>query len=237
MAMVETLRANIESFKTTTPEVQVDYLGELMALLHTLGRWQKHPFRLQMVRGLFGEHEYQHTVILLAAATAFEDAGNNVEFKAPGPQRTPDLFLVIGPQDRIAVEVKAPKELRGRSAALGRAGFQDVVKAAMKRAGTGGSGQLSRAQSGMLVIGSFRTWPSDVKDFEAAATDYLRAAATRGKHRHLLSIVLLSFVTIAKRGPTQQSAQPALLLTNVEHPGYQGTIKLRPSPPAAPPVR
>ncbi len=226
MVMVQALQSDIASFGAPTPEVHVDYLMELRALLHSLERWQKHPFWPEMVRGLYTETEYLHTVILLAAATYFEDAGNNVEFQETGPQRTPDLFLVLGPQEKIAVEVKVPKELRGPRAALGRDTLLKVVNTSMKRAGTGRSGQLSKQHSAILVIGSFRTWPSDVKDFERAATDYLHNAAKGGRHKHVLSIGLLSFVTIVGREPTKTSAQPALQMTNVANPDYKGGVKL-----------
>lgn len=226
MVMIQALRSDIASFAAGTPAVHVDYLMELRALLESLDRWQRHPFWSEMLHGLYNENEYLHTFILLAAATYFEDAGNNVEFKETGPHRTPDLFLVLGPQERIAVEVKAPNDLRGPSVALGYKKLRDVVKVAMKKAGTGQSGQLSRQHPAMLVIGSFRTWPSDRQDFEQAAADYLRDAAKKGKHKHVLSVGLLSLVTIIRRTPTKTDSKPALQMTSVANPGYEGDIKL-----------
>jgi len=226
MVMVEGLRSDIASFGTATPAMHVDYLVELRALLHSLERWQKHPFWPEMLRGLSGEHEYPHTVILLAAATYFEDAGNSVEFKEPGSHRTPDLFLILDLRERIAVEVKVPKELRAPHVALGRDRLLETVQTSMKKAGTGGLGQLSREHPAMLVIGGFRTWASDLRDFEGAAADYLRDAAKKGTHKHVLGIGLLSFLTLVRRDPTQQSAQAALKMAYVANPGYEGTIKL-----------
>ncbi len=225
MAMVQALRSDIASF-AGTPSVHIDYLMELRSLLESLERWQRNPFWSEMVRGLYSENEYLHAVILLAAATYFEDAGNNVEFKEAGRHRTPDLFLVLGPRDRIAVEIKAPKELRGPRTALGYQKLRDLVQSSMKKAGTGQSGQLSRQHPAMLVIGSFRTVPSDLKDFEQAAADYLRDAAKRGKHKHLLSVGLLSLLTIIRRTPTKTDTKPALQMTSVANPSYEGEIKL-----------
>jgi len=226
MIMVAALRADIASFGTATPIVHVDYLVELRALLQTLERWQRHPFWPEMVRGLAGEDEYPHTAILLAAATYFEDAGNSVEFKETGRDRSPDLFLVPTVSERIAVEVKVPEVLRAPPVALGRDKLMDVVKKAMKKARTGRSGQLSREHPAMLVIGGFRTWASDLPDFEGAAAAYLQEAAKKGKHKHVLGIGLLSFLTLVKRDPTQQSAQAALKMAFVPNPGYEGAIKL-----------
>jgi hypothetical protein len=197
---------------------------ELRALLQSLERWQKHPFWSSMVRGF--ANEYQHTVITLAAATYFEDAGNNVEFQDARSKRAPDLFLVLTPQDRVAVEVKVPNDLRAPHVALGYEKLLKLVKSSMKKAGTGRSGQLSRQNPSMLVIGSFRTWASDRGDFERAATDYLRLAARSGRHKHLLSIGLLSFLTLVSHEPGKTSSKPALQMTNVAHPGYEGSIEL-----------
>jgi len=226
MVMVQALQSDIAAFAAGTPAVHVDYLMELRSVLLSLERWQRHPFWSEMVRGLGNENEYLHTVILLAAATYLEDAGNNVEFKETGRLRTPDLFLVLGPQQRIAVEIKAPKDLRGSSAALGYKKVREIVKVSMKKAGTGHSGQLSRQHPAMLVIGSFRTWPSDLQDFENAAADYLRDAAKNGRHKHVLSAGLLSLVTMIRRTPTKTDGKPALQMTSVANPGYEGEIKL-----------
>ena len=224
MVMVHALRSDIASFGTPAPAVHVDYLMELLALLHSLERWQQHPFWSNLVRGLHSE--YVHTVMMLAAATYFEDAGSSVEFQETGPNRTPDLLLVLAPRDRIAVEVKVPQDLKASSVALGYDKLLEVVKASMKKAGTGRSGQLSPQDPAMLVIGSFQTWPSDLRDFERAATDYFHEAGKSGTHKHVLSIGLLSFVTLISRRPTKTSSQPALKMTHVANPGYEGSIKL-----------
>jgi hypothetical protein len=226
MVMVEALRSDIPSFATATPAVHVDSLMELRALLQSLTRWQKNPFWSGMLRGLYPENEYLHTFILVAAATYFEDAGNNVEFKETGACRTPDLLLVPSLRERIAVEVKAPNELRRAPAALGRDRLLEVVKASMKRARTGKSGQLSRQHAAILVIGSFQTWPSDVKDFELAAGEYLRSATRAGRHKHVLGIGLLSFLTVIRKQPTKTDAGPAVLMTYVANPGYEGDLKI-----------
>ena len=78
----------------------------------------------------------------------------------------------------------------------------------------------------MLVIGGFRTWASDLQDFEAAAADYLGDAVRKGEHKHVLGIGLLSFLTLVGRDPTQQSAQAALKMAYVANPGYEGTITI-----------
>jgi len=224
MDIVDALRSDIASFGTPTPEVHIDFLMEVRALLIGLQRWQQHPFWSQLVDAL--DNEYRHTVIMVATATYFEDTGSSVEFQETGPRRTPDLFLVLGPRDRIAVEVKMPEDLKASSAALGYEKLLNIVKGSMEKAGTGPSDQLSPQYPAMLVIGSFQTWPSDSNDFKRAAADYFREAATWGTHKHVLGIGLLSFVTLLHRGPTQTSSQAALQMTHAVNPGNEGSIKL-----------
>ncbi|HXG96087.1 MAG TPA: hypothetical protein VNJ06_03110 [Gemmatimonadales bacterium] len=229
MVMVEALRFDITSFGTAAPACHVDYLMELLALLQSLRRWQKHPFWSELVRGL--DNDYRHTVMLIAAATQLEDAGNSVEFQRTGDDRTPDLFLVLNPRERVAVEVKMPERLKASSVALGYDKLLQVVDASMKSAGTGPSDQLSPRHPAMLVIGSFQTWPSDLGGFERAATYYFREVANSGEYKHVLGVGLLSFVTLIHRDPAKTSSQPALKMTLVANPGYEGSVKLKTETP------
>lgn len=229
MVVVEKLRSDIASFSTPNPSVHIEGLMELRALLHTLERWQKHPFWPQMVHGL--HNEYLHTVITLAAATLLEDSGNNVEFKETGSTRTPDILLVIGATERVAVEIKAPEVLRTPRAPLGYDRITKLVKDSMKKARTGGSGQLSRRQPSILVIGGFNTWPMDRSDFQRAADEYLRRATKGGKHRHIMLIGFLTFGTITNDDGVSPKAKGALLMVPVTNPGYVGHIEVKTETP------
>jgi len=224
MVMVEALRSDIASFGTSAPAVHIDHLVEAQALLISLQRWQQHPLWSKMVDAV--DNEYRHTFMVLATATYFEDNSSSVEFQETRKHRTPDLFLVLGPRDRVAVEVKMPEDLKASKVALGYDKLLDIVKASMEKAGTGPSGQLSPQYPAVLVIGSFQTWPSDMSDFKRAATDYFRESAAWGTHKHVLGIGLLSFVTLLHREPTKTSSQPALQMTHAVNPGNEGTIKL-----------
>ena len=232
MVMVETLRSDISSFGTAKPACHVDYLMELLALLEDLKRWQRHPFWSELVGGL--DNDYRHTVMLVAAATRLEHAGNSVEFQRTGDDRTPDLFLVLDPPKRAAVEIKMPEALKASSAAVGYDKLLQVIDASMKSAGTGPSDQLSPRHPGMLVIGSFQTWPSDLGDFERAAAYYFREVPNSAEYKHVLGVALLSFVSLIHRGATKTSSQPALKLTPVANPGYEGSVKLMTEAPPIP---
>jgi len=108
MVVVQQVRSIIATFGTATPTVDDRPVMELVALLHTLERWQRDPIFPRLVHGLGLGNEYPHTALTLAAATLLEDLGNSVEFHEAPAGRAPDLLLVLGAQLYVAVEVKAP---------------------------------------------------------------------------------------------------------------------------------
>jgi hypothetical protein len=152
MILVRRVRSIIATFATSTPTVDDRPVMELVALLHTLERWQRDPIFPTMVHDLGLGNAYPHTAITLAAATLLEDLGNSVElheaaasrlYPPSAAPREPDLLLVIRAQLRVGVEVKAPGVLRAPKGALGYAKLLDVIETEMKRARTGGKGQLA----------------------------------------------------------------------------------------------
>lgn len=235
MVVVQDIRSAIATFATATPTVDVRPVMELVTLLHTLERWQRHPLWPKMVQGL--GNEYLHTVITLAGASFLEDAGNGVVFHEAASGRAADLLLIVGAQQRAAVEVKVPQVLRGPSGPLGYEKWLEVIKAAMKGARTGAKGQLSRQHPALLLIGGFYLDESNLRDFQRAATDYLRAATKAGRHVHVMGIALLTFGTAVARSATTSDVQGTLRATVAVNPGYKGEIALSTAPaPHLPPL-
>jgi hypothetical protein len=224
MKIVHELRAAIDTFGTDRPTVDVRPVMELVTLLHTLERWRHHPVWPKMVQGLEGE--YLHTAITLAAGSFLEDAGNGVVFQEAASGRTADLLLVVGAQQRVAVEVKVPQVLRGPSDRLGHEKWLNVVRSAIKGARTGEKGQLSRHHPGLLVLGGFYLNETDLRDFDQAATAYLKQAAGKGRHTHLMGIALLSFGTAVARLATVSQVEATLRATVAMNPGYKGEIAI-----------
>ncbi len=222
MAAVQDLRRAIATFAAGAPLVDDRPLMELLTLRDTLERWKRHPFYPKLVQGLVGE--YQHTVILLAAATALVDCGNGVVFQeSVSHQQTPDVLLVLGAHgQRASVEVKVPPELAAPKGALGYETLLRIVEKTVKRSREQQGGE----RPGLLVIGGFHLHPSDANDLERAATDYLAEAARKKKHTNLMGILLLVFVSGFKRTDTQVDVGAALYPRLVKHPGYQGAVGL-----------
>jgi len=83
-------------------------------------RWRHDPGIERVLREIKNPASYAHAVISLAAASHLADAGNGVAFARPGlpNERTPDLWIATGPNERVGLEVKAPLALQKRKKPL-----------------------------------------------------------------------------------------------------------------------
>jgi len=221
MIAVQAIEDGIQSFSMPDPILDLRVL-EAHGLLELLTRWGGHPLWQQFVRGL--ESEYHHTIATLAVATFLQDAGNSVEFRASSSSRTPDLMLVLSARSRCAVEIKAPRVLIDRSNSLTAEEATKILTTALKKAGTGTKGQLSRSNSAFLAIAGFNLGPSDINVLESAANRYLKQATTRSRHRHLLAILLFSVTALVETlQPAGERKVSNVVTTRIaNNPGYSG---------------
>ena len=228
MVIVESLEYALASFETGAPEVNVRRITEIHVLLTILDRWKHHMLWPKMVEALDGE--YEHTIITLAAATFLEDAGNGVVFHENPSGRIPDLLLVVGSQQRVAVEIKAPSVLRDRHSELTIDDAKKIIRSAAKKAGTGRKGQLANTRSAMLVIGGFHLYQSDLDSLEHAARAYLDSAARADLHSHFIAIAILSLGSALELPSAHQDAQRrisgTLSVRIAENFGYNGGLTL-----------
>jgi hypothetical protein len=233
MAIVESLETSIESFNTPSPMVDPRVVTEVDALLTILKRWKHHPYWTRMVSAL--DAEYQHTIITLAAASFLVDAGNGVTFLETASGRTPDLLLVIAPQQRAALEIKAPQALHNRTVELTSAAANTIISSAVKKAKTGKKGQLARKQPGILVIGGFALSEAELDLLNKAATEYLKNATKKGLHSHIIAVSVMSMGTMPEatlKGPQSPeiSISGTLSVRVAKNPGYSGDINLSEQP-------
>jgi hypothetical protein len=215
------------------PVIDARPIVELHSLLAILRRWQNHPLWAQLALALI--NEYSHTVITMAAASLLEDVGNGVMLHKSVSGRGADLMLVTGPRQQAAIEIKAPRVLRNRSTPLSHSESLEIVTKALKKAGTGGKGQLSRERPGLLVIGGFHLNDSDLDQLENACKSYLLDAARRKRHTQLLGISIVSVGVAAEAkfnavGVVERRVSGALQVRIAKNAGYVGAITLSDEP-------
>jgi hypothetical protein len=233
MSIVRSLEESIASFETPSPVIDARAVTEVDALLLILKRWRHHPYWRRMVGAL--DAEYQHTIITMAAASFLVDAGNGVRLLETSSARTPDLQLVTAPQQRAALEIKAPQALHSRTVELTPAEANRIITSAVKKAKTGKKGQLARKQPGLLVIGGFALSDAELDLLSKAATEYLQNATTRGRHSHIIAVSVMSVGTLLEATlegpqPPEISISGTLSVRVAQNPGYKGDISLGEQP-------
>lgn len=227
---VALLREGISSLNSSLPMLDPRAVTELDALRTFSTRWRGHPEFESLRQAL--ESEYEHTVVLLAAATLLEDHGNGVVLQATGQRRTPDLRLVLAPGREASVEVKAPHLLSWREEPVTSDLAVRVITKALKKAGTGRKGQLSRDKDGLLVVGGFHLNRSDLDRLERAAERLLKNAKRAGTRRSLLGISIVNLGSTVERS-FSATGEPAWKIGSefamriVRHPGFKGDLVLQ----------
>lgn len=207
-------------------------LSELSTCVALFQRWQYHPAYPHLLKTLADGLEVQHTIMVLGAASYLADAGNPVGIVfRPSSGRIPDLWVTPNLIERLNLEVKTPRELRGpRAKALTGAAAEELLTGLLKKAASTGSGQLDQRHSGVLAIGGFHLGSSfDVA--VSAGTRVLAAQASRKPHLAALLLMNVTYQTTQvvdaagnSAGPT--TFQPILQTELVRHPGYRGSLEI-----------
>jgi hypothetical protein len=219
-----------QSFTTSAPFIDVSAWSELNALITLVDRWRGHPNFEMLRKGLVDE--YEHTLILLAAATLLEDQGNGVVLQpANASGRSADLRLGTGAKEALA-EIKAPRALIWPTAPITRQLAEQLVRKALNKARTGARGQLQQGKPGLLIVGGIHLNSVDLNMLERAADVHLARAAQQQIHKSLMGIVLIRIgADISKRfsavGEVTTSLSRQFEIRVSRHPGYVGPAELR----------
>jgi len=136
----------------------------LQTLLHLVTRWQHHPLFSLMSKALV--YEFHHSVVMLTVASYLADHGNQIGFTNPRSVRgrSPDLFVNLGPSERVAIEVKAPAELQWPNSFPPLKRLDRVIEKQLKNA----RGQIASGPGGIVVVGSSAVSADSRKLFEAS---------------------------------------------------------------------
>ncbi|MDN2679980.1 hypothetical protein [Janthinobacterium sp. SUN033] len=133
------------------PSHNADYVALLyiQQYRHAISRWKHHPLFESIVIAI--SSEFHHLITMLISASYLEDVGNQVGFTdtKAAEGKSPDLYLNIGHDSRLSIEVKSPQTLYWPNENFSLADLENSIVAAAKSA----KNQIT-GTSGMLVIGA-----------------------------------------------------------------------------------
>src|SRR5262249_52999992 len=112
MELVEGVRQSATALAAGRPELSLAAV-ELHLALDLLDRWKNHPAWAGLVASLKDPADFRHVLVVLAAASFLQDAGNAVTVQVnntPG-KRAADLRIVVTAKDYLVTEVKTPQAL------------------------------------------------------------------------------------------------------------------------------
>jgi hypothetical protein len=235
MELIESVRRSARSLRGGHPAIDVTSIVELNVALDLLERWRNDPAWPAIIRSLKNPTDFPHAIVTLAAASYLTDAGNGVGIQSDGTShaRVPDLWIAVGPRERMAIEVKAPLALQQRLRPLRKDEARRVVHNAFRRAGVGPRGQLSAQHPGLLLIGGFHLLGREMEMLEEAARVYLSRRSE--KRRHIAGVILVSVGTLVEGADLRSSAPVsssdirlrAILTVRVAmNPGYDGALRI-----------
>jgi len=149
------------------PDVEITLDGNLVSELMTLNsifeRWKDHPAWQEVRQALLNSDDVQHSLIQLLTASYLADSGNGVGIifgKQKDGFRIPDLFVRPIGNERLEVEVKSPRLLRGPIDSIDEEAPRKMIEKKLKEAASSSRGQLDTSKSGVLAIGCFHLGPS-----------------------------------------------------------------------------
>lgn len=192
MELVEGVRWSAKNLRDAVATIDGISIVELSMSVNLLERWRNDPAFAGIVRTFANPPDFPHAIITLAAASNLTDAGNGVGLYVTDPKgmRPADLWLASGVEDRMAVEVKAPIALQKRHGSVSMKEARRIVETALKKAGSGASGQLRPERPGVLLVGGFHLRKRDVDMLEGAAT--YEFARRPGKRNHIAGMLTLT---------------------------------------------
>lgn len=230
MQMVESVRLAAAAFSTGRLYLDLISLAELQVTLEVLNYWRSHPDwgRIPAKVG----SEFQHTLMLLAAAKFLAEAGNKVTIVAEKPAgrgRSADLTAGVGLGEKLRLEVKTSQALdRPNGLTADRATV--VVKEAFRSARTGEGGQLGPDHPGLLVLGGFHLAERDLRLLERAAA----AVLATPPRPHIAGVALLSIGVMLSGSLPDSFDKPVpsgslnglLTVRLVSNPLYTGSVRV-----------
>ncbi|WP_124829179.1 MULTISPECIES: hypothetical protein [unclassified Burkholderia] len=130
-------------------------MGYLSFVRHFCARWAHHPLFPIIGRSLC--NEFHHAMTMLSFASHLADHGTAIGITAPVQEgQSPDLYINASANDRLSIEVKAPRALFWPSSPPSKDEIEKCVRKELKAA----RDQLTGSIGGIVVIGGSHSDPA-----------------------------------------------------------------------------
>lgn len=180
--------------------------------------WKHHPMFPHIAKAI--SSEFHHLITMLATASYMEHLGNRIGFTETSTNtgRSPDLYINIGINNRLSIEVKAPKALHWPQNNQTLYDLERAITGALKSAG----GQII-ASSGLVVI-SASSFTANIKAlFNEAIINVLALNRTSSKIEAVAGVVHTPYTD--PRTYLQGSSESYFTIHN--NPNFKGTKSIR----------
>lgn len=215
MRLVTSVLRSAEQLRGKPSQLTVPPVLELIAFRDLVSRWRGDPIFRSVESSLL--YDYPHALITLTVADHLIRAGNAILMPSPQAGRSPDLAIYVGAGEHVPLEVKVPRALWHPPSELAPGVADSLVESALKKAGTGGNGQLRGGISSLLVLGGFNVGERVMHQLKGAAERHLRKKLPGREHLGALSIVSVTGVARNVRETTEGIVSRANTQLN---PGY-----------------
>jgi hypothetical protein len=195
----------------------------LQTLQHLVARWQHHPLFSLMSKALV--YEFHHSVAMLTVASYLADHGNRIGFTNPRSVRgrSPDLFVNLGPSERVAIEVKAPAELQWPNSYPRPGRLDRMIEKQLKNA----RGQIASGSGGIVVIGSSAVSIDSRKLFEASVASLVERGKASSRMAAVAGVYLGLRPLVAQSSPADINSEIAAEVFIHTNPRFKGPDFLR----------
>jgi hypothetical protein len=190
----------------------------LQTILHLIARWQHHPLFPLFSKALV--HEFHHAMVMLIVASYLADHGNQIGFTNPGTARgrSPDLFVNLGPSDRVGIEVKAPPELQWPNSYPSPERLERAIEKQLKNA----RGQITSESGGIVVLGSSHLSSDFPEMFEARVASLIERSKVSTRMAAIAGVCLTPVLQLAQSSPAGIKSEVAAKVFVRTNPRFKG---------------
>lgn len=181
------LRARLDENFIDVQSIDKIAIQYLQQYRETNSRWKHHPLFTSIVRAICSE--FHHFITMLITACYLEDSGNRIGLtdSESAKGRSPDLYINTELNERVSIEVKAPKVFLWPQENKNSSEFERSIFSALQSA----RGQIT-GSSGLVVIGANSLSPDFEELFKKAIVKVLQEKNISSRIEAVISVVHVS---------------------------------------------